>query len=148
MDEDQAWQHAKAVWRHGPSDRGADVVFQTRARSESLHAALRALRPQGTVIDLAFYQGGADQTRLGEEFHHNGLAIRCAQINRVPRGLSHSWDRPRLSAETIGLLSRHGEAIAPRDDHPCRARRRRAALPARPGRASGPNSCRSCSAST
>lgn len=112
MDEDQAWQHAKAVWRHGPADRGADFVFQTRARSESLHGALRALRPQGTVIDLAFYQGGADQTRLGEEFHHNGLAIRCAQINRVPRGLSHLWDRPRLSAETIGLLSRHGAAMA------------------------------------
>ena len=111
MDEEQAWQHAKAAWRHGPSDRGADIVFQTRARSESLHGALRALRPQGAVIDLAFYQGGADNTRLGEEFHHNGLSIRCAQINRVPRGLSHLWARQRLSAETIGLLSRHGEAI-------------------------------------
>jgi len=111
MDEDQAWQHAKAVWRHGPNDRGADIVFQTRARSESLHGALRALRPQGTVIDLAFYQGGADGTRLGEEFHHNGLNIRCAQINRVPRGLSHLWDRQRLSAETISLLASHGETI-------------------------------------
>lgn len=111
MDEDQAWQHAKAVWRHGPSDRGADIVFQTRARSESLHGALRALRPQGTVIDLAFYQGGADHTRLGEEYHHNGLGIRCAQINRMPRGLSHLWDRQRLSAETISLLSHYGDAI-------------------------------------
>ena len=111
MDQDQAWQHAKAAWRHGPSDRGADIVFQTRARSDSLQMALRALRPQGTVIDLAFYQEGANQTRLGEEFHHNGLAIRCAQIGRVPRGLSHLWDRPRLAAETIGLLSRHGKAI-------------------------------------
>jgi len=111
MEEDQAWQHAKAAWRHGPSDRGADIVFQTRARSESLHGALRALRPQGTVIDLAFYQGGADHTRLGEEFHHNGLSIRCAQINRVPRGLAHRWDRSRLAGETIRLLSRHGRAI-------------------------------------
>ena len=111
MDEKRAWQHAKAAWRHGASDRGADIVFQTRPRSDSLHIALRSLRPQGTVIDLAFYQGGADQTRLGEEFHHNGLGIRCAQIRRVPRGLSHLWDRPRLAAETIGLLSRHGEAI-------------------------------------
>lgn len=111
MDEEQAWKHAKSVWRHGPSDRGADIVFQTRARSESLHGALRALRPQGTVIDLAFYQGGSEHTRLGEEFHHNGLSIRCAQINRVPRGLSHLWDRQRLSAETIGLIRRHGDGI-------------------------------------
>lgn len=111
MTEEDAWQHAKARWQHGPADRGADVVFQTRARSGSLHAALRALRPQGAVIDLAFYQGGADETRLGEEFHHNGLSIRCAQIGRVPRGLAQHWDRRRLSAETLRLLHRRGDAI-------------------------------------
>ncbi len=110
MAEDEAWQHAK-TWHHGGNDRGADVVFQTRARSESMHDALRALRPQGTVIDLAFYQDGADRTRFGEEFHHNGLSIRCAQIDRVPRGLSHQWDRRRLSAETMSLLKCHGETI-------------------------------------
>ena len=111
MTETQAWQHAKARWHHGGQDRGADFVFQTRARSESLHNALRALRPQGTVIDLAFYQGGADVTRFGEEFHHNGLSLRCAQIGRVPRGLAYRWDRRRLTAETLVLLERHGEAI-------------------------------------
>lgn len=111
MNEDQAWQHARSQW-HSGTDRGADFVFQTRAQPESLHTALRALRPQGTVIDLAFYQGGADALRLGEEFHHNGLAIRCAQINRVPRGLSHHWDRKRLALETIALLRDAGPAIA------------------------------------
>ena len=111
MTETQAWQYAKARWHHGGQDRGADFAFQTRARSESLHDALRAVRPQGTVIDLAFYQGGADKTRLGEEFHHNGLTLRCAQIGRVPRGLAHRWDRRRLSAETLLLLGRSGEAI-------------------------------------
>ncbi len=111
MTEEQAWQHAKARWRHGPGDRGADFVFQTRARPESLHCALRALRPQGTVIDLAFYQGGADATRLGEEFHHNGLTIRCAQIGRLPRGLAQYWDRRRLSTETTRLLGERGDAI-------------------------------------
>jgi threonine dehydrogenase-like Zn-dependent dehydrogenase len=86
-------------------------VFQTRAHADSLHAALRALRPQGTVIDLAFYQTGADAVRLGEEFHHNGLAIRCAQIGRMPRGLAQIWDRRRLARETIGLLGQYGAAI-------------------------------------
>jgi threonine dehydrogenase-like Zn-dependent dehydrogenase len=111
MSDAQAWQHAKARWHHGGQDRGADFAFQTQARSESLQDALRTLRPQGTVIDLAFYQGGADRARLGEEFHHNGLSLRCAQIGRVPRGLAHRWDRRRLSAETLALLERHGEAI-------------------------------------
>lgn len=103
LDEDEAWQHARTYW-HGGGDRGADFVFQTRAHAGSLHTALRALRPQGTVIDLAFYQGGADALRLGEEFHHNGLTIRCAQINRVPRGLAHVWDRRRLALETVAML--------------------------------------------
>ena len=111
MTEDQAWAHAKARWLHGSDDRGADVVFQTRADAASLHAALRALRPQGTVIDLAFYQGGADRLRLGEEFHHNGLNLRCAQINRVPRGLGFQWDRRRLANETIKLLAARGPEI-------------------------------------
>ena len=73
--------------------------------------ALKALRPQGTVIDLAFYQDGADALRLGEEFHHNGLNIRCAQINRVPRGLSPLWDRRRLAGETVQLMKSHGALI-------------------------------------
>jgi predicted dehydrogenase/glycosyltransferase involved in cell wall biosynthesis/threonine dehydrogenase-like Zn-dependent dehydrogenase len=111
MTEDQAWQHAKARWHDGMMGRGADLVFQTRAHPGSLHTALKAMRPQGTVIDLAFYQGGADQLRLGEEFHHNGLNIRCAQINRVPRGLAPLWDRRRLAHATVDLLAVEGASI-------------------------------------
>jgi NADPH:quinone reductase-like Zn-dependent oxidoreductase len=102
----------KTRWRHGPADRGADVVFQCRGQPAGLALALRLLRPQGTVIDLAFYQAGADAVRLGEEFHHNGLSLRCAQIARVPRGLAHLWDRERLSAETISLLRKEGQPIS------------------------------------
>jgi len=101
----------KTRWRHGPADHGADVVFQCRGRSSALATALRSLRPQGTVIDLAFYTGGADAVRLGNEFHHNGLTVRCAQIGRVPRGTSSMWDRHRLSAETIALLRARGDEI-------------------------------------
>lgn len=104
----EAPETLKARWRHGPQDRGADVVFQCRGRAGALALALRLLRPQGTVVDLAFYQDGGDPVRLGEEFHHNGLGIRCAQIGRVPRGLAHMWDRERLSAETLGLLRARG----------------------------------------
>lgn len=101
----------KQRWRHGPGDRGADVVFQCRGRASSLSLALRALRPQGIVVDLAFYTEGAEAVRLGEEFHHNGLSLRCAQIGRVPRGQAGFWDRRRLSHETIALLTQQGPAI-------------------------------------
>jgi threonine dehydrogenase-like Zn-dependent dehydrogenase len=101
----------KTRWNHSAGDRGADVVFQCRGQAWALHLALRLLRPQGTIIDLAFYQAGADEVRLGEEFHHNGLSLRCAQIGRVPRGLAPTWDRERLSAETIELLRQYGDLI-------------------------------------
>ena len=104
----------KTRWRHGADDRGADVVFQCRGQPSTLQQALRLLRPQATFVDLAFYQGGAGAVRLGEEFHHNGLSLRCAQIGRVPRGLAPAWDRERLSAETIALLYDHGAAVRKR----------------------------------
>jgi threonine dehydrogenase-like Zn-dependent dehydrogenase len=106
-----AWRWCKHRWIHGPRDRGADLVFQCRGRSAALHEALRSLRPQGVVIDLAFYTGGAPDLRLGEEFHHNGLTIRCAQIARVPRDLADKWDRARLAEETARLLAARGDAL-------------------------------------
>jgi threonine dehydrogenase-like Zn-dependent dehydrogenase len=109
--DDDPGRTLKTRWRHGPGDHGADVVFQCRGKAGALHAALRAARPQGSVIDLAFYTEGADAVRLGEEFHHNGLSLRCAQIGRVPRGLAHVWDRHRLSAETVRLLTAHGDEV-------------------------------------
>jgi threonine dehydrogenase-like Zn-dependent dehydrogenase len=101
-------QQLKRRWRHGAGDHGADVAFQCRGQPAALGTALASVRPQATVVDLAFYQGGTDEVRLGEEFHHNGLALRCAQISRVPRGQAHLWDRARLSAETVALLRARG----------------------------------------
>jgi threonine dehydrogenase-like Zn-dependent dehydrogenase len=109
--EDEPSRWCKDAWVHGVRDRGADLVFQCRGRPAVLHEALRALRPQGVVVDLAFYTEGAGDLRLGEEFHHNGLTVRCAQISRVPRGLAGSWDRDRLAAETAQLLLAEAAAV-------------------------------------
>ncbi|MGY1812676.1 zinc-binding dehydrogenase [Blastococcus sp. SYSU D00820] len=106
-----AWAPVKRRWRHGEGDAGADVVLQCRGHDVALATALRALRPQGAVIDLAFYQGGAPAVRLGEEFHHNGLAVVCAQIGRVPRGMAEAWPRTALAAVTLDLLRAHGDDV-------------------------------------
>ena len=108
--EHAAWW-CKEHWHYGEGDRGAEVVFQCRGQDEALEAALKALRPQGTVIDLAFYQGGTPNVRLGEAFHHNGLRLQCAQIGRVPRELAHAWTRRRLSDETVRFLQSDGDAV-------------------------------------
>lgn len=107
----EPWRFCKELWRYGVQDRGADLVFQCKVTTSSLQAALRCLRPQGTVIDLAFYQGDATALRLGEEFHHNCLTIRSAQINHIPLGLGRIWHRHRLAAETLALLRAYGNQL-------------------------------------
>jgi threonine dehydrogenase-like Zn-dependent dehydrogenase len=102
--QDQLPLTCKKRWYHRFGDCGADIVFQCRSSGEALNMALRSCRPQGTIIDLAFYQAGIDHVRLGEEFHHNAITVRCSQISRVPRGLTHQWNLKRLSFETISLL--------------------------------------------
>ena len=102
----------KQRWVFGEAaDRGADVAFQCSGSDALLNLALNSLRPQGTVIDLGFYQGGAAAVRFGEAFHHNGLRHICAQIRRVPRRLAGSWDRRRLAQETIAFLRDCGPAV-------------------------------------
>src|SRR5918911_759237 len=95
---------------------GAGVVGLLVALLARHHGAAEVLVADATPARLdaaralAFYQGGAPDLALGEEFHHNGLTIRCAQIGRVPRGMAHLWDRRRLAAETVDLLAAHGPA--------------------------------------
>ncbi|SNS20415.1 Threonine dehydrogenase [Geodermatophilus saharensis] len=105
------WHEVKQRWRHGPGDAGADLALQCRGHDTALATALKALRPQGVVVDLGFYQGGAGAVRLGEEFHHNGLSVVCAQISRVPRGMAGAWPRRALSAATLDLLRERGEDV-------------------------------------
>jgi hypothetical protein len=102
---------AKTRWHDGAGRRGAHVAFQCTGSDEMLHHALRALQPQAAVIDLGFYQGGADRVLLGREFHHNGLKHVCAQIGRAPRKLAAAWDRRRLGAETIAFLRAEGGRV-------------------------------------
>ena len=111
----------------GPRDVGADVVFQCRGQASVLGGRAAGVRPQGSVIDLAFYQGGAPELRLGEEFHHKGVAIRCAQIGRVPRGLAPALgpgaavarSRWTCSPSTATRCARHVVTdVVPFDDGP------------------------------
>jgi threonine dehydrogenase-like Zn-dependent dehydrogenase len=107
----EAWWAVKQRWRHGPGDCGADVVLQCQGHGTALSTALKALRPQGVVVDLGFHQAGAGAVRLGEEFHHNGLAVVCAQISRVPRGMAADWPREALAAATLDLLRDRGDDV-------------------------------------
>ena len=110
-DGEEAWLTVKQLWRHARGDAGADVAFQCRGHDAALATALKALRPQGIVVHLGFYQAGAERVRLGEEFHHNGLSILCAQIGRVPRGMTATWPRTAMAAVTLDLLRQRGDDV-------------------------------------
>lgn len=105
---------AKLRWHDGAGTRGAAVAFQCSGSDALLEDALRAVEPQGAVVDLGFYQGGAGAVRLGREFHHNGLRHICAQIGRVPKPLAGTWDRRRLATETIEFLQSEGDRVQER----------------------------------
>ncbi|TMF28645.1 MAG: zinc-binding alcohol dehydrogenase [Chloroflexi bacterium] len=81
---------------------GADaiaVAFECTGNAAALHQACRVVRRRGTVVAVGFYQGGATDLRLGEEFHHNGVEIRSGQIGNVhPR-----FDAAALRARGVEL---------------------------------------------
>ena len=85
--------------------RGADVTIEITGSAAALHEAIRATAYNSRVVACGFFQGGAAALRLGEEFHHNRIELRCSQISGVPRALDHRWSRERLGRTVMGLLA-------------------------------------------
>lgn len=77
---------------------GADSAIELSGSYRALHEAVRSVVPDGVVVASGFYQGGATDLRLGEEFHHNRVRLVASQIGGTPVGLGARWDRARLVA--------------------------------------------------
>lgn len=92
--------------------RGADVAIEVSGSSQAVHEAIRSVAHQARVVALGFVQGDAVGLRLGEEFHHNRIALVCSQIGDVAPELSARWDRARLIA-TIMELQANGTLDLP-----------------------------------
>jgi threonine dehydrogenase-like Zn-dependent dehydrogenase len=82
---------------HG--SEGVAVAFECTGSSRALHEAIRVVRRRGTVVAVGFYQGQAEGLYLGDEFHHNGIAVRCGQIGNV----HPAWSWAALRSRTIEL---------------------------------------------
>jgi threonine dehydrogenase-like Zn-dependent dehydrogenase len=85
--------------------RGADVSIEISGAWPALHEAIRSTAYNSRVIACGFFQGEGQGLRLGEEFHHNRIAIVCSQISGVNPALDHRWDRSRLDRTVMGLVS-------------------------------------------
>ena len=77
------------------------VAFECTGSTLALHEAIRVVRRRGTVVAVGFYQGEARGLLLGEEFHHNGIAVRSAQIGNI----HPDWSMASLRQRTIEWAS-------------------------------------------
>ena len=75
------------------------VVFECSGSTRALHEAIRTVRRRGRVVAVGFYQGEAAGLFLGDEFHHNGVEIRSAQIGNI----HPAWSIALLRAQVIEI---------------------------------------------
>jgi 2-desacetyl-2-hydroxyethyl bacteriochlorophyllide A dehydrogenase len=107
--ERDAAEHIRAL----TDGRGADVSIEFTGSYHALHDAVRATAYNSRVVCCGFFQGEGAGLRLGEEFHHNRIAIVCSQISGIRADLAHRWSRERLDATVIDLLAR-GDLVVDR----------------------------------
>ena len=86
------------------TDGGADSAIELSGTDRALHEAIRSVVVEGLVAASGFYQGGAANLRLGEEFHHNRVRIVASQISGVPIALGDRWDQQRLVRTVMRLM--------------------------------------------
>jgi 2-desacetyl-2-hydroxyethyl bacteriochlorophyllide A dehydrogenase len=85
---------------------GADVAVETSGATAGLHDAIAAAGLGGTVVTVGFYQGGAAEVRLGEEWHHNRLdMVSSMGAWGAPHRNFPAWDRPRVMRTVVDLLA-------------------------------------------
>jgi 2-desacetyl-2-hydroxyethyl bacteriochlorophyllide A dehydrogenase len=84
---------------------GVDVAIEVSGSDRGLQGALEAAGLGATVVAAGFYQGGAANVRLGEEFHHNRLSL-IASIGAwgAPDRHAPLWNRRRVMDTATRLL--------------------------------------------
>jgi threonine dehydrogenase-like Zn-dependent dehydrogenase len=77
------------------------VAFECTGSTFALNEAIRVVRRRGAVVALGFYQGEGRGLTLGDEFHHNGVQIRCGQIGNI----HPDWTMGELRRRVLELAS-------------------------------------------
>ncbi|MET1007412.1 MAG: zinc-binding alcohol dehydrogenase, partial [Propionibacteriaceae bacterium] len=83
--------------------RGADVCLEVTGNYRAMHEAIRSVAYSSRVCVAGFMQGEGTGLRLGEEFHHNRVAVIASQISGVAPALQHRWDGFRLAKTAMDL---------------------------------------------
>jgi 2-desacetyl-2-hydroxyethyl bacteriochlorophyllide A dehydrogenase len=94
--------------------RGADVAIETSGSTAALNDLVAAAGLGGTVVTVGFYQGGAPELRLGDEWHHNRLEMVSSMgAWAAPHRAHPAWDRMRVARTVIDMLASGRLAVDP-----------------------------------
>jgi 2-desacetyl-2-hydroxyethyl bacteriochlorophyllide A dehydrogenase len=105
LDPREAGEGAGAAIKRA-AGRGVDVAVETSGSTAGLHDAVAAAGLGGTVVTVGFYQDGAGELRLGEEWHHNRLdMVSSMGAWGAPHRAHPAWDRPRVMRTVVELLA-------------------------------------------
>lgn len=80
-----------------------DVAIEFSGTYGGLDAAMRSVRPTGTVVAAGFY--GEGELALGREFHHNRLTLLASQGGWGLPPREERWPRARGKAYVAELLA-------------------------------------------
>src|SRR4051794_30381443 len=83
--------------------RGADVCLEVTGNYRALHEAIRAVAYSSRVVAAGFMQGEGAGLRLGEEVHHNRVAVIASQVAGGAPALQHRGDQARPQPTAVGL---------------------------------------------
>lgn len=97
---------------------GADVAIEFSGISIALHHCIRSAKMGGRVVAAGFYQGGANDLRLGEEWLHNRISMVASMQGwgNLHRN-APLWDRARLRRAAIELLANGALQVEPLISH-------------------------------
>lgn len=84
-----------------------DVAIESSGNQNAIHEAIRSAGFCGRVVTLGFYQGGAPDLRLGEEWHHNRTTMLSSMsVWSCPSRHYPQWNTKRSFETVLDLLTR------------------------------------------
>jgi 2-desacetyl-2-hydroxyethyl bacteriochlorophyllide A dehydrogenase len=99
--------------REQTKNRGVDVSIETSGNQKAIHEAIRCTGLGGRVVTLGFYQGGAPDLRLGDEWHHNRISMRSSMSAWLcPSRYYPQWEIMRSFETVLDLIARRKLAVA------------------------------------
>jgi threonine dehydrogenase-like Zn-dependent dehydrogenase len=82
-----------------------DLSFNVTASAGGLNAALAALGPEGTCVELSWHGTGETPVALGGAFHSRRLRLISSQVGSLPPARRPRWDYARRMQAALRLLA-------------------------------------------